>query len=387
MKKILFVTHNGRFLVQFELNDIRILQEMGYEVHCATNFKGESMRADAEQTLKEHGVVCHQIEIERSPAKLKSNFAAYSQLKKLMEAEKFDGVHCHTPMGGVIGRLAANATGTKPILYTAHGFHFYKGCPLKNTLIYKTAETFLACYTDAQITINQEDFAAAQKFPLRGKAYYVPGIGVDVQKIASIQVDKTAKRKELGLPQDAFVFISVGELNENKNHAAVIRAFARANIPNSYYLICGAGKLEESHLELAEKLGVTNQVKLLGFRTDVSEILRACDCFVFPSFREGLSVSLMEAMAARLPCIASRIRGNVDLLEKSRYLFDPADEDTLCRLMQDAADGTEIKNEAEQNAKTLERYDVRNVSAIMHAIYKSTIEGNKVDESFAFAEK
>lgn len=377
MKKILFVTHNGRFLVQFELNDIRILQEMGYEVHCATNFKGESMRADAEQTLKEHGVVCHQIEIERSPAKLKSNFVAYSQLKKLMEAEKFDGVHCHTPMGGVIGRLAANVTGTKPVLYTAHGFHFYKGCPLKNTLIYKTAETFLARYTDAQITINQEDFAAAQKFHLRGKAYYVPGIGVDVQRIASIQVDRAAKREELGVPQDAFVFISVGELNENKNHATMIRAFAKANIPNSYYLICGSGKLEESHLELAEKLGVANQVKLLGFRTDVSEILRACDCFVFPSFREGLSVSLMEAMAAGLPCIASRIRGNVDLLEKSRYLFEPSDEKKLCQLLQDAANGVQTEWECTQNMEMLKKYDVKNVSKCMTAIYKKTLEGTE----------
>ena len=369
MKKILLVTHNGRFLVQFELNDIRILQEMGYEVHCATNFKGESMRADAEQTLKEHGVVCHQIEIERSPAKLKSNFVAYSQLKKLMEAEKFDGVHCHTPMGGVIGRLAANATGTRPVLYTAHGFHFYKGCPLKNTLIYKTAETFLARYTDAQITINQEDFAAAQKFPLRGKAYYVPGIGIDVQKISSIQVDRAAKRKELGVLQDAFVFISVGELNENKNHATVIRAFAKANITNSYYLICGSGKLEESHLELAEKLGVANQLKLLGFRTDVSEILRTCDCFVFPSFREGLSVSLMEAMAAGLPCIASRIRGNVDLLEKSRYLFEPSDEEMLCQLLKDVVNKVQTEQEYVQNRKTLKKYDVANVSECMASIY------------------
>lgn len=176
MKKVLFVTHNGRFLVQFELNDIQILQKLGYEVHCATNFDGETMRADAENTLKEHGVICHSIPIERSPLRLRENLNAYRALKSLLKKEHFAGVHCHTPMGGVVGRLAANAAHTAPVLYTAHGFHFYKGCPLKNRLIYQTAETFLARYTDAQITINQEDYAAAQKFPLRGKAYYVPGI-------------------------------------------------------------------------------------------------------------------------------------------------------------------------------------------------------------------
>ena len=129
----------------------------------------------------------------------------------------------------------------------------------------------------------------------------MPGIGVDVKKISSMQVDQAKKRAELGIPQDAFVFISVGELNENKNHSTVIRALAKADIANSYYLICGEGKLKQQHFELVQKLGISEKVKLLGFRTDVSEILRACDCFVFPSFREGLSVSLMEAMATGLP--------------------------------------------------------------------------------------
>ena len=381
MKKVLFVTHNGRFLVQFELNDIQILQKLGYEVHCATNFDGETMRADAENTLKEHGVICHSIPIERSPLRLRENLNAYRALKSLLKKEHFAGVHCHTPMGGVVGRLAANATHTAPVLYTAHGFHFYKGCPLKNRLIYQTAETFLARYTDAQITINQEDYAAAQKFPLRGKAYYVPGIGVDMKKISSVQVDRATKRAELGIPQDAFVFISVGELNENKNHSTVIRALARTDIPNSYYLICGEGKLKQQHFELAQKLGISEKVKLLGFRTDVSEILRACDCFVFPSFREGLSVSLMEAMAAGLPCIASRIRGNVDLLEESRYLFEPADESALCQLLKDAANGVQTEQECARNREMLKRYDIENVSKEMRSIYSAVIEGTTTNEN------
>ena len=248
MKKILFVTHNGRFLVQFELNDIRVLQEMGYEVHCATNFKGEFMRADAETTLKEHGVICHQVDIERSPAKLKSNYRAYKQIKTLMKKECFEALHCHTPMGGVVGRLAANATGTKPVLYTAHGFHFYKGCPLKNKLIYQTAETFLARYTMHRSPSIGKTLQQRRSFLCVGSilcARYWCG----VKKISSVQVDRATKRAELGIPQDAFVVISVGELNENKNHSTVIRALARTDIPNSYYLICGEGKLKQQHFE------------------------------------------------------------------------------------------------------------------------------------------
>lgn len=373
MKKFLIVAHYSRFLVQFELNDVKLLQGMGYEVHYATNFEHEDMYADAVQVIREHGVILHQVDFVRSPYNILANIKAYKQLKHLMRTEMFAGVHCHTPMGGVVGRLAANATGTKPVLYTAHGFHFYKGCPLKNKLIYQTAETFLARYTDAQITINREDFAAAQKFPLRGKAYYVPGIGVDVKKISSVQVDRATKRAELGIPQDAFVFISVGELNENKNHSTVIRALARTDIPNGYYLICGEGKLKQQHFELAQKLGISEKVKLLGFRTDVSEILRACDCFVFPSFREGLSVSLMEAMAAGLPCIASRIRGNVDLLENSRYLFEPADESALCQMLKDAANGVQTEQECAQNREMLKRYEIENVSRCMTEIYREQL--------------
>ena len=192
---------------------------------------------------------------------------------------------------------------------------------------------------------------------------------MDVKKISSVQVDRATKRAELGIPEDAFVFVSVGELNENKNHRTVIRAFAKTDMTNSYYLICGEGKLKQEHLKLAEKLGVSDRVRFLGFRTDVSEILRACDCFVFPSFREGLSVSLMEAMAAGLPCIASRIRGNVDLLPDSRYLFESSDEAALCQLMCDVVDGVQVGQECARNQKTLEQYDVRNVSEQMKKIY------------------
>lgn len=374
MNKALFVTHNSRFLVQFEMNDIRILQSMGLEVHCATNFRGEMMRKDAEKTLTDAGVICHSIDIERSPFKLGQNIRAVFELRQLMRQEKFALVHCHTPMGGVVGRLAANAEHVRPVMYTAHGFHFYKGCPLQNRLIYEPIESTLAHITDAQLTINREDYAAAQKFKLRGKAYYLPGIGVDVEKLSHVPVDRKAEREKLGIPEDAYVFVSVGELNKNKNHLAAIHAFEKTAIPNAYYLICGTGPLAEYYRVMLEEKGLTDKVKLLGFRSDVSEILRACDCFVFPSHREGLSVSLMEAMAAGLLCIASRIRGNVDLLSDSRYLFDPVDEATLGRLMQEAAAGVQTEEEKEKNRVMIQKYDVSNASRCMKEIYETMLK-------------
>lgn len=381
MKKFLIVAHYSRFLVQFELNDVRLLQNMGYEVHYATNYEHEDMYADAVRVIREHGVILHQIDFVRAPYNIIANEKAYRQLKELMRMEQFDGIHCHTPMAGALARLAANATGTKPVLYTAHGFHFYKGCLLKNKLIYQTAETFLARYTDAQITINREDFAAAQKFPLRGKAYYVPGIGVEVKKISSVQVDRATKRAELGIPQDAFVFITVGELIPRKNQELLIRAFSNANVTNAQLLICGSGR-EKEHLEhRIQELKIADKVHLLGFRRDIYELLKCSDAFVFPSKQEGLPVALMEAMAAGLPCIASRIRGNVDLLEESRYLFEPADESALCQLLKDTANGVQTEQECAQNREVLEEYDAANVSECMRNVYRIVLMGENKNES------
>lgn len=373
MKKILFVTHNGRFLVQFELNDIQLLQNMGYEVHCATNFKGETMRSDAEQTLKSMQVVCHQIDIERSPTKLTQNLRAYFQLKKLMKQERYAAVHCHTPMGGVVGRLAARAAHIRPVLYTAHGFHFYKGCPMKNRLIYQTVEAFMARWTDALITINHEDYEAASKFRMRGQAYYIPGIGVDVARIADEEVDIGKERDKLGIPRDAVVFISVGELNKNKNHETAIRAFANTGLSDAYYLICGEGELHEELQQLINQLGLNQRVRLLGFRSDVYRLLHASDVCVFPSLREGLPVALMEAMAAGLPCIATRIRGNTDLLgENYEYLTEPANVESHRNKMEML-----LKSRSKAARYCRDRigaFDVHVVQKKMADIYSSALE-------------
>ncbi|WP_337574793.1 glycosyltransferase family 4 protein [Fournierella sp.] len=360
-RKVIFVANTARFFVMFEQNNIRLLQSMGYEVHCASNFEHER-DVDAKSILEKLNVTIHQIDIARSPFSVR-NLNAYRQLKALMKQERFDLVDCHTPMGGVLARLAAKATKTAPVLYTAHGFHFYKGCPLQNRLIYETIERWLARYTDGLITINEEDYQAAKSFHLRGKAYKIPGVGIDVKGIHDLEVDRAQKRRELGVPEDAFVMLSVGDLNANKNHSTAIKAFAKADIPNSYYLICGEGELRNELNSLAEKLGVSQRVRLLGFRNDVREILKASDLFVFPSFREGLSVALLEAASAGVTCIASNIRGNVDLLEQSQ-LFSPADEEKIADIMR--------KNVGEKealNQKGYEKFDKTEVEKRMENIY------------------
>ena len=368
MKKFLIVAHYSRFLVQFEMNNVKILQGMGYEVHYATNYRQEDMYADAPQRIQNAGVVLHQIDFVRSPYNIPANIKAYKQLKALMKKEKFAGVHCHTPMAGVLARLAANATGTKPVLYTAHGFHFYKGCPIQNKLIYETAERLFARYTDALITINEEDYQAAKSFSLRGKAYKIPGVGVDVEKIQAMQVDRAAKRSELKIPEDAFVMISVGELNDNKNHITTIKAFIQANIPNSYYIICGEGELKNNLQKVIDENGMHSRILLLGFRTDIAELLRSSDLFLFPSKREGMPVALMEAMAAGLPCVAGRIRGCSELLEQ-RYLLDTTQAEKWKESILQLSEHEYTDGSGEKNLKMMQNYSKGRVEEQMREIY------------------
>ena len=188
-------------------------------------------------------------------------------------------------------------------------------------------------------------------------------MGIDVKGIHDLKVDRIQKRRELGVPEDAFVMLSVGDLNANKNHSTAIKAFAKADIPNSYYLICGEGELRNELSSLSEKLGVSQHVHLLGFRNDVREILKASDLFVFPSFREGLSVALLEAVSAGVTCIASNIRGNVDLLEQSQ-LFPPADEEKIADIMRKS-----VGQKQAPNQKAYEEFDKTEVEKRMENIY------------------
>ena len=314
MKKALIITTISGFVPQFEMNNVHILQDLGYEVHYASNFH-TPVYDNNNNRIKGTGIICHQIDFVRSPYYIRRNSIALMQLISLMRKEHFHLVHCHTPMGGVLGRIAAHKTNTKPVIYTAHGFHFYKGAPIWNWLFFYPVERFLARWTDCLITINEEDYKRAQKFKLQtpGTVKYVPGIGIDIQKYQNIKINRHELRKQLNIPEDAFLMISVGELTKRKNHEVVIKALSKCQFNNIYYIICGSGILKNKLQNLIKKSNLDNRVYLLGYRKDIPELLNCCDCFIFPSRQEGLPVALMEASIMGLPTICSNIRGNKEL--------------------------------------------------------------------------
>lgn len=321
MKKALIITTISGFVPQFEMNNVSLLQEMGYEVHYASNFNRPVYDFDKE-LFQQWGIITHPLFIEKSPVHVIKNCRALRQLKNLLEKERFDLVHCHNPMGGVLGRLAGSLFSPESvILYTAHGFHFYKKAPWRNWLLFYPAERALARLTDILITINEEDFERACRFRLRNKAaargsvWKIPGIGLDVSRFQPAEGMRQERKRELGFPSDCFLLLSVGELNRNKNHRAVIRALSRMEQRDVCYGICGRGNGKKALETLIAKEGLQDRVKLLGYRKDIERVLPAADCFLFPSRREGFGMAAVEAMAAGLALITSDCRGTREYMK------------------------------------------------------------------------
>ena len=321
MKKALMVASVASMIDQFNMSNIAILEQLGYRVEVAANFSQGSNTsnqrvAEFQRELTEVGRVHHQVDIPRSVFKIGSILRSYKQVKTLCDEGQYDLIHCHSPIGGVVARLAARKSrkkGTK-VIYTAHGFHFFKGASLKNWLLFYPMERLCARFTDLLITINREDYDLAQRKMKAKRVVYVPGIGVDTQAFSGDR-DVDALRQELGLSPEDKILLSVGELSRRKNHKVILQAVAKLPVSNIHYLICGIGPEAENLRLLARKLGMEERLHLLGFRQDIPNLLALADVYAFPSLQEGLPVALMEAMAAGKAVVCSNIRGNRDLIE------------------------------------------------------------------------
>lgn len=379
MKNLLFITNiaGSKMKVDFCKGAINAAKKCNLKFLSVANRSAstlEQMKIDEQ----EYGVFLKHADISRSPFS-KSNIIAYKQIVKLINDENIDYIHCNTPVGGLIGRLAGKKCKVKKVIYQAHGFHFYKGASKKNWLIYYLIEKWLAHYTDAIITINKEDYEAAQKFKLKkgGKAYLVHGVGIDLKDYKNPAPTNQAKRDELGIPADAFVLISVGELNENKNNKVIISALSKLNRKDIHYVLCGIGDKEQALKEQAEAAGLSNNIHFLGFRKDVKQLYEMADCFVMSSYREGLPRSIMEGMASGLPCIVSDIRGNVDLVEDNvgGYLCKSDDHSGFANAISKLAKNTEVREKmGAYNLEKIKEFDVSVVEKELLDIYEEVLK-------------
>lgn len=315
-KKILFVaTVVKTHIMQFHIPYLKMLKELGWETAVAAKNDYENPQ-DCAIPYCDH---YYPISFGRSPV-ASENREAYRQLKALIDEGHFDVVHCHTPVAAVLTRLAARDARKKgcKVVYTAHGYHFFKGAPLVNWLLFFPAEWLCSFYTDVLININREDYAFSQKHMHAKRLLYIPGVGVDLTRFQNRKANRAAVRASLGLGDTDFVLLSVAEMTKNKNHKMMLQALSQIEDPRVQLICAGRGQELENNKALCKTLELDGRVQFLGYRSDVPDLYGASDAFLFVSFREGLSLSLMEAMSAGLPSIVTPIRGNTDLIENEK---------------------------------------------------------------------
>lgn len=372
LKKALITATMQSHVAQFHKPLMRLLKENGYEVHVAA--KDNLAEKNGLQLVYADRVF--DVPFSRSPFG-RTNLRAYRQIKEIISGMQYEVISCNTPVGGVVTRLAAKKarkSGTK-VFYTAHGFHFYKGAPVQNWLLYYPVEKWLARYTDTLITITDEDYALARK-KLGANVVRLHGMGANTEKYYPVtQAQATHLRQEMGYKGNTPLLLCIGELLKNKNQQAIIRAMQpiTARFPEAKLLLAGNGPCRPQLMQLARDLKLQDAVEFLGYRTDLQKYIHIADIIVTCSFREGLPLNVMEAMLCAKPVIASNNRGHRELVKDglTGYIVEPEDIEgyvgKVIALMENQALYTQLCENARAGA---EPYKDQSVLNELKAIYK-----------------
>ncbi len=359
MKKVLFVASVTSHIIAFHIPYLKMFKDAKYEVHVASNGDDKIDYCDKH----------FNISFERSPFN-KENISAYKELKKIIINENYDIIICNTPVASVITRLAAKESRKNGVrvIYIAHGFHFFKGASLKNWLIYYPIEKYLSKYTDDLITINEEDYEIAKKKMKAKKIHYIHGIGVDETKFNK-QITKEERKKLrdlLNIKKEDFAIFYVGELSYRKNQIMLIDAMkdlVKEN-KNIKLLLAGSGGLTKFYKEKIKEYNLEQNVILLGYRSDIPNILKAVDLYVSTSKQEGLPINILEAKVSGLPIIVTNSRGNRDLIKDSinGFVVEIGDVETLKEKIKAIKSNEELRKNFINNSKEdVEQYSLKSV--------------------------
>jgi len=362
MSRILYISNTANFS-KFNRPFMRWFREQGWQVDYVS--AGEEPILDCDNQ--------YAISIERSPYTFR-NFKAYKELKKIL-LNGYDIIHCHTPMGGFLGRLAAkNIRAKAKIIYTAHGFHFYKGAPLLNWLIYYPIEKYLAKYTHMLITINEEDYSIAKKkFTSCRNIHKIDGVGVDLDRFKPYN-NKKQLRKDFGINETDFVILYIAEFTARKNHRLLINSLEkiREKVKTLKVIFVGTGPLLEKYENRIKAAGLSETVLFWGYRNDIEKICNIADVAVSPSKQEGLPIGIVECLASGLPVVCSRIRGHIDVIKHgiNGLLFSNKDEmiEDILKIYNSKSLAEELSINAREASK---QYNRELIMRKMTEIYKN----------------
>lgn len=367
MKKILYVTTISDTINAFLVPHIKSLVEQGYKVDCAANIVEEFS-----EELIDIGVQIFEVPFTRNPLDI-NNLKAFKKLKKIQENNNYDIVHVHTPIAGMYGRMLKLKFKSLKTIYTVHGFHFYKGAPLLNWLIYYPIEKIMANFTDSMITMNSEDYERANLFNVKN-VYKVNGVGLNLDFYNSSNHDRVETRKKLNLQKDDFVIFMIAEVNKNKNHKQMIEAVKILKDKGiEVKVICaGEGPLLDTVNKEIRDQDLTENIFMLGYRTDISELISICDVGIMMSYREGLPRSIMEFMSCGKPVIGTNIRGIRDLIKNNvnGYLVDVGNsQDTADRIEKLYKEEQLLKSMSFKASETIKDYSVDKVINQLKKVY------------------
>lgn len=377
MTKVLLFSPTGSIHSRFNMANIKAIGELGYELHLLANFENglgpEGKNESFAQWCEEQGYYIHNMPFARGGAF--DNFSLVKSLKEFLRKEKFDLVHAHTETGGLLLRLASSSKDSTRFIYTAHGMSFWKGCPIKNRLIYKTVEKWICRGMDKNLAMNEEELEFLVHLNPK-KATFVHGIGINLERFQKQRRSRSEVRMDFGVNEEDKLIVSVGELDDNKNHSLVVKALSFLKCRNFKYVVCGVGPNKDKLAQMIADEGLVDNVILAGYRSDIPDILQAADMFVFPSFHEGMPVAALEAMACGLPLLCSNIRGNTDIVKDgiNGFLFKLGDALTLStqieRIIEDKQMAIAM---GEENTKRIEEYTIDSVSKELVQIYSSVL--------------
>lgn len=370
MKKILFCATVYTHLAAFHKPFIKYFQKLGYEVHAAAN-PSEGRKEE----IEELGVVCWDVSFSRSPLK-RDNLNAVKEIKKIITTNNFILIHTHTPIASLLIRYANRRWSNSKILYTAHGFHFFKGAPLLNWLLYYPMEYLGSKWTDGLITMNSEDFCRAQKMGLKANhnLFLTNGVGVEESYVSN----SFSIREELAIPAQDIVITCVAELNDNKNHQFLLGIWKKLfkENPNVHLLIVGDG-VHNQKLKQYVKDNKLEQISFLGFRKDVGSILSESNIITLLSKREGLPKSIMEGMYYSLPAVVSQTRGLRDLVKhnESGFVVELGNDQSLYSSFDKLIKDSQLRKEMGiKGKKRFEKYKIESVIQELDSIYKQFIQ-------------
>lgn len=377
--KVLYIATSDIHIQTFHLPYLKWLKENGCEVHLAVENRGNLKIPNVDQFFY--------LPFPRSPFHI-ANYTSYKKLKHLINNDNYDLIHCHTPIPSMLTRLAARKArrkGTK-VLYTAHGFHFYKGGHVKNWLFYYPMEWFLSLFTDGIVTINIEDYLVAKNKMRAREAFYIKGIGVNPTKFQPLDNEKkTEICKALGYNENHFILLYIAEFIPRKNHQFVINSIPELvkNIPNLKVLFAGKGKLLDEMRKHANKNNLSSHIDFLGFVKDVSPYAAIADIGISSSKQEGLGLGLAEEMFCSVPIVATMDRGHKEMIihGETGFMFEQENQEEFVKYIALLHQDSNLREK--MGKKSLERAQlfsiensIKSMTRIYH-IYLAQIENNK----------